>query len=64
MMIGSLIALAGERWIAPLLFHQSPRDPAVFGVVTMMLLSVAIAAAWIPALRAGSMDPKAALQSD
>jgi len=62
--IGSVLAVASERWIAPLLFHQSPRDPAVFAVVTIVLLGVAIAAAWIPALRAGSMDPKAALQSD
>ena len=63
-MIGSLFALAGGRWIAPLLFHQSPRDPMVFAAVTIALLGVAIAASWIPALRAGSMDPKTALQSD
>ena len=63
-LIGSFFALAGGRWIAPLLFHQSPRDPLVFAAVTIALLGVAIAASWIPALRAGSMDPKAALQSD
>jgi predicted permease len=63
-LIGSLFALAGGRWVAPLLFHQSPRDPMVFAAVTIALLGVAIAASWIPALRAGSMDPKAALQSD
>jgi predicted permease len=62
--IGSLFALASGRWITPLLFHQSPRDPTVFAAVTIALLGVSIAASWIPALRAGSLDPKAALQSD
>jgi putative ABC transport system permease protein len=62
--IGSVVALAGGRWIGPLLFHQSPRDPAVFALVTAVLLIVAIAASWIPALRAAGVDPKTALQSD
>jgi predicted permease len=62
--IGSLVALAGGRWIAPLLFNQSPQDPTVFAVVTVVLLSVAVAASSIPAFRAASVDPKTALQSD
>jgi hypothetical protein len=62
--IGGVAALTGGRWIAPLLFHQSPRDLGVFGVVTVVLLGVAIAASWIPALRAAGLDPKTALQSD
>jgi len=62
--IGSLASLAGGWWIGPLLFRQSPRDPAVFGLVTIALLGVAVAASWIPALRAAGLDPKTALQSD
>jgi putative ABC transport system permease protein len=62
--IGSAIALAAGKWVGPLLFKQSPRDPAVFGVVIFALLAVAVAASWIPASRAASLDPKAALQSD
>jgi putative ABC transport system permease protein len=62
--LGCVVSLAGSRWIAPLLFKESPRDPAVFAVVTLVLLFVAIAASWIPALRAAGMDPKMALQSD
>jgi ABC-type antimicrobial peptide transport system permease subunit len=62
--IGSVVALAGGRWIGPLLFQQSPRDPAVFALVTIVLLGVAVAASWIPALRAAGLDPKTALQSD
>jgi putative ABC transport system permease protein len=62
--IGSAIALAAGRWIGPLLFRQSPRDPVVFGVVIVALLAVALTASWAPALRAASLDPKTALQSD
>ena len=62
--IGSVASLAGGSWIGPLLFQQSPRDPAVFALVTMVLLGVAVVASWIPALRAAGLDPKTALQSD
>ena len=62
--IGCVVSLAASRWIAPLLFRESPRDPAVFAIVTLVLLAVAIAASWIPAVRAAGVDPKTALQSD
>ena len=64
LVIGCVVSLAGGRWVAPLLFRESPRDPAVFAIVTLVLLFVAIAASWIPALRAAGLDPKTALQSD
>ena len=64
LVMGCVVSLAGSRWVAPLLFKESPRDPAVFAIVTLVLLFVAIAASWIPALRAAGVDPKMALQSD
>jgi len=62
--IGGIFALVGGRWIEPLLFRASPRDPSVFALVTATLLAVALAASLIPALRAASVDPKTALQAD
>ena len=62
--IGSAVALAGGEWIGPLLFNESPNDPTVFGIVISTLLVVAVAASCIPAVRAASVDPKIALQSD
>ena len=62
--IGGVVALGAGRWIGPMLFQQSPRDPAVFIVVTGALVAVAIVASWVPALRAAGLDPKAALQAD
>jgi ABC-type antimicrobial peptide transport system permease subunit len=62
--IGVGIALASGKWIAPLLFNQSPSDPAVFTVVVSVLLSVAIVASLVPAFRAAHVDPRTALQAD
>jgi predicted permease len=62
--IGGAIALASGRWIAPLLFKESPRDPVIFGVVTVVLLTVTLVASFIPARRASRVDPNTALRSD
>ena len=59
--IGGAIAVAAGRWVEPLLFNQSPRDPAVFGAVIGALLLVAIVASVIPARRAARTDPRIAL---
>jgi predicted permease len=60
--IGGAIALAAGKWLAPLLFDESPRDPAVFAVVAVALLGVALAASWLPALRASRVEPTKALR--
>jgi putative ABC transport system permease protein len=63
-MIGGVVALSAGRWVGPLLFRQSPRDPAVFALVSVVVLAVAVVASCIPALRAAGVDPKTALQAD
>ena len=62
--IGIVLALAGGRFIAPLLFDTSPRDPAVLGSIAALLLAIAALASAVPALRARSVDPMEALRSD
>jgi ABC-type antimicrobial peptide transport system permease subunit len=62
--IGCALALWGSRWIAPLLFAQSPRDPLVFGAVAGLLLTVALLASAMPAARASRVDPNEALRAD
>ncbi|HTR78627.1 MAG TPA: ADOP family duplicated permease [Gemmatimonadaceae bacterium] len=64
LVIGAGIALAGGRWLQPLLFRESAHDPVVFGGNTVVLLSVTIAASWIPARRAARVDPIVSLRSD
>ncbi len=62
--IGASVALAAGRWIAPLLFKQSPYDPAVLALVSSVLLGVAVIAGCLPALRAAGLDPKTALRAE
>jgi ABC-type lipoprotein release transport system permease subunit len=62
--IGIAIALWAGKWVQPLLFNVSDKDPAVFAVVAVTLLLVALAACAIPALRATRVDANVALRTD
>jgi putative ABC transport system permease protein len=62
--IGCAIALALSRWVQPLLFDTSARDPLVFGSVVVTLLGVAALATFIPARRATRVDPSTALRAE
>jgi len=47
-----------------LLYEVKPRDPMTFAVVTLLLVVVALAAAFIPARRAARVDPVLALRAE
>jgi putative ABC transport system permease protein len=61
---GTVLALIASRWIEPLLFRQSARDPVVFAGVAVVLLLASALASLIPALRAMRVDPNTVLRSD
>lgn len=67
-MVGTVIGLgvsaASARFIEPLLFGVSGRDPLVYAGVAITLLGVAALAGWIPALRATRVDPREALAAE
>jgi len=62
--LGLGLALLAGKWIQPLLFHQSARDPATFGAVAALLLAVALVASTMPAVRATRADPNSALRDE
>jgi predicted permease len=62
--IGLAIALLASRWIEPLLYKQSPRDPLAYGAISAIMLLVAIIASAVPALRAAAADPNRALRAE
>ncbi|HEV8151100.1 MAG TPA: ABC transporter permease [Gemmatimonadales bacterium] len=62
--LGLALALLAAKWIQPLLFQQSARDPATYGVVAAILLAVALIASAVPARRAARADPNSALRAD
>jgi hypothetical protein len=62
--LGTLLAYAASRWLEPLLFRQSARDPVVYTAVGTVLVLVALAASGAPAVRASRADPNSALRSE
>ncbi len=60
--IGLPVALAMSRLIRSTLFGIKPHDPVTIVGSVILLLSVAVLAAWIPARRAAKTDPMEALR--
>jgi predicted permease len=65
---GVLAGLAGSifatRALQSMLFGVEARDPSTYLVVLPVLLLIALAAAWIPTLRAARVDPMNALRHE
>ena len=59
-----LVAVVAARWLQPLLFQQSARDPVVYALVGGIIALVTVVASASPAIRATRADPNTALRSD
>jgi putative ABC transport system permease protein len=63
-LLGLGAAFALTRWMRALLYDVSPTDPWTFAAVPAVLVSIALAASYIPARRATRVDPVRALKLD
>jgi putative ABC transport system permease protein len=61
---GLAAALACTRLMKSLLFEISPLDPVTFAGVSLALLAAAVAASYLPALRAALVDPVESLRAE
>jgi predicted permease len=64
LLIGIPVALAGGRALAHQLFGVNSYDPMVLSGAVGLLVVSALAAGWVPAMRAASIDPMEALRSE
>lgn len=62
--VGIVAALFVTRLARALLFGVSPNDPLVLSAVIVLLAGVTILASWIPARRAGRVDPVGVMRGD
>jgi predicted permease len=58
------IAVAVTRFIRGFLYGVGPLDPLTFVAAGLLMLAVAVAAAWLPARRASSVPPIVALRAE
>jgi ABC-type antimicrobial peptide transport system permease subunit len=62
--IGIVAVILGGKFVAPLLYQTSARDPLVITGVSVTLILVAIAACIVPSWRAMRVDAAVALRSE
>jgi putative ABC transport system permease protein len=62
--IGLIASFVMTRLMEALLFGVSGSDPLTFGLTSITLALVALAASWIPARRAAKVDPLVALKRE
>jgi predicted permease len=61
---GGAGALVLVRFIRSMLYGVAPHDPLTLGASVLLLLAVAVLAAWLPARRAARIDPMVALRQE
>jgi putative ABC transport system permease protein len=62
--VGLAIAAAMTRLTASLLFGVGAADSFTFAAVSVLMLTVALAACFVPALRASAIEPSVVLRND
>jgi len=62
--VGLAGSLALTRFLSTLLFHVKATDPETFVLVALLLALVALAASFVPAWRASTVDPVRALREE
>ena len=61
---GLLAALGLTQLMAALLYGVNPLDPVTYSAVAVLLAAAALAASYLPARRATSIDPSEALRAE
>jgi len=63
-LVGLACSALLTRFLGGLLYQVSPYDPLTLGGIALVLMVVALAACYLPARRATSVDPAITLRSE
>ena len=61
---GVLLGILATKVLSYIVYQAAPRDPLVLGGVVLTMLALGLAAAWIPAQKALSVDPMILLREE
>jgi putative ABC transport system permease protein len=61
---GVLLALVLARYLQPLLFQVSARDPWILGSTSLLVVLLAALASWISSRKARHLDPAVVLRAE
>jgi ABC-type lipoprotein release transport system permease subunit len=62
--LGGLASVAVTRFAASQLFGVAPDDATPTALAVVLVLATALVSSWLPARRAGKVDPATVLASD
>ena len=62
--VGLIASIASTQVLRRFLFEVKPFDPITFSAVFLLMVLLALLAAWLPARRAASVDPMRTLRSE
>lgn len=62
--IGAAAAFVASRWLAPYLFGVTTHDPVTYASIFAFLTGVSVLASWLPARRAGRIEPAMVLRGE
>ena len=60
--VGAAVSVWASRFVAALLYGLEPGDPLTIAGAVVLLTTIALMAAWLPARRAARIDPSVVLR--